>query len=124
MSIIICISGERYTSYFKEKIEYLLKEYHANYDDIKCIFGDCSGVDSDALEICKKLNITYEIYKSEWAKYGKSAGPKRNKQMVNLLDKNKDVLLAFHRDIESSKGTLNTINLAKKKGVKVFLYSS
>jgi len=124
MSIIICISGERYTSYFKERIEVLLKEYNANYDNIKCIFGDCSGVDSDALEICKKLNIMYEIYKPEWSKYGKSAGPKRNKKMVDVLDKNKDVILAFHRDISSSKGTLNTINLAKNKGVKVILYSS
>jgi hypothetical protein len=124
MPVIICISGERYTTYFKERIEELLKKYDANYDDIKCIFGDCSGVDSDALEICVKLNIAYEIYKPEWSKYGKSAGPKRNKKMIDVLDKDKDVLLAFHRDIASSKGTLNTINLAKNKGVKVFLYSS
>jgi hypothetical protein len=171
--ITICITGERYTNYFTDKITEVLKKYitqvetdyllnykvkhdkvldddaSTNYevankdidnssdyklmeDDkktnnnipvIKCIFGDCSGVDTSAAEVCGKLGIQYEIHKADWSKYGLSAGPKRNKQMINLLNKKTDIVLAFHRNISESKGTINTINLAKKKGVEVKLYN-
>lgn len=45
--------------------------------------------------------------------------PIRNKQM---LDEGKpDLVLAFHTDIENSKGTKNMIYQAKKRGIKVIL---
>ncbi len=123
-SCIICISGERRSNYFRNRIEEEINKYKNKYNNkMKCIFGDCDGVDSDAKDICIKLDIEYTIFPADWKKYGLIAGPKRNKAMIDLLHTDRDILLAFHRNIAESKGTLNTINIAKKKGIKFILYS-
>ena len=55
---------------------------------------------------------------AEWEKYGKRAGPIRNKQMVDYISgfKNK-IVIAFVS--ANTKGTRNTIALAKKANILV-----
>lgn len=62
------------------------------------------------------------IYFAEWNKYGKSAGPIRNKKMID--EGNPDIVIAYHDDIENSKGTKNMITQAKDKGIKVQIIKS
>lgn len=113
---IICISGERKKdTKFKETINNLLSVHSPT----KCIFGDCKGVDTMAKEVCDELNIPYEIYPANWGLYGKGAGPRRNKQMI---DTKPDLVLAFHSDISISLGTKNLIKYAKSQGVPVEFY--
>ena len=50
---------------------------------------------------------------ADWERYGRAAGPKRNKLIVDAAD----VVIAFPSLY--SKGTLNTIKLAKKAGKQV-----
>ncbi len=58
-------------------------------------------------------------YPADWTKHGKAAGPIRNQQM---LDENKpDVVLAFHDDLEASKGTKDMVNRAMNAGVPTYL---
>lgn len=80
------------------------------------IHGGCRGADLLAGEVAKELNIPVEEYLADWKKHGKSAGPKRNQQM---LDEGKPTfVLAFHDDIDESKGTKDMVLRAKKAGIK------
>lgn len=74
-----------------------------------------------ASTVAKSLGFKNIIpFPAEWEKYGKSAGPIRNRQM---LDENPDLVIAFHDDIESSKGTKDCIKEAEKRGIEVQLIS-
>lgn len=99
----------------------LIKCYNQGYTGI--IEGDCSGVDKISAKIA--LSIGYqekniEKYPADWSKYGKKAGPVRNKQM---LEANPDFILAFHQSIWSSKGTKNMIKQALTLGKIVWLFN-
>lgn len=52
-------------------------------------------------------------FPADWKTHGKSAGPKRNKQMAEYAD----ALIAFWDS--KSRGTKNMIDLATEKGLKV-----
>jgi len=111
--ILIC-GGRNYNNY--EKIKEIIKEIRPS-----CIVqGGANGADFLAKKSAKELKIECKEYKAEWKKYGKKAGVIRNRLM---LDENPDIeiVIAFHEDIEASKGTKDMINYAIKKGVKIKL---
>ncbi len=114
----ICITGERATNKFYNQILTDISNELIIDDKIEFLFGDCTGVDSDALKICKLLNIKYTVYAADWSARGLAAGPIRNKQMIDSLNQS-DEVWAYHSDITKSKGTKNTISLAKKKKLKI-----
>lgn len=90
--------------------------------DSVVIHGGCKGADIIAGVIAKELGMEVLCFTAEWKKYGKSAGPKRNQRM---LDEGVPTLvLAFHDDINSSKGTLDMIKKAKGRGITVELIES
>ena len=78
------------------------------------IHGGASGADSLAGEWAKKHNIKCQVFPADWGKYGKSAGPIRNQQM---LDEGKpDEVYAF----PGGRGTADMIARSKKAGLKVY----
>jgi hypothetical protein len=79
------------------------------------IHGGCRGADLIAAEVARDFNLPVEEYLADWKAHGKSAGPKRNQQM---LDEGKpSFVLAFHDDIDDSKGTKDMILRSKKAGL-------
>ncbi len=70
------------------------------------------------LNIVKRLLVKYMEFPAEWKKYGRKAGPIRNQQM---LDKDPDMVIAFHSDIAKSKGTTDMVRKARKKGVPTYI---
>lgn len=86
------------------------------------IHGAAKGADTMAGVIAKNLGFKKIVaVPADWEKYGRAAGPIRNKKM---LDMEPDLVLAFHNDIQNSKGTLNMVTIAKKKGIEVIIYES
>lgn len=84
------------------------------------ISGAARGADTIAEELAYSLDIDAEIYPAQWNTFGRAAGPIRNSQM--LLEGKPDLVLAFHDDLENSKGTKNMVNQAKKAGLPVKHY--
>jgi hypothetical protein len=82
------------------------------------IQGVARGADSIARDIALRLGMQVLDFPAEWNKYNKSAGPIRNRQM---LDQKPDLVLAFHENIEESKGTKDCVNEATKRGIPVIL---
>lgn len=81
-----------------------------NIKNIECIIsGGCSGVDKMAEKYASDNKIKCIIFKADWKKYGKSAGPRRNNEIV------KEATMVIALPSHNSKGTLNTIETAKKK---------
>jgi predicted Rossmann fold nucleotide-binding protein DprA/Smf involved in DNA uptake len=77
------------------------------------ISGGANGVDSLAEIFAKYFDIQFVVFKAEWSKYGKSAGPKRN----SLIVKRATHVIAFIA--ENSVGTLDTIRKAKESNLTI-----
>lgn len=92
-------------------------------NNVILIHGDCRGADKMSARIGSKLGFKVIPYPAKWDVFGKGAGPIRNQQM---LDDNPEIeeVIAFHNDINSSKGTKDMIEKAKKKGINYKLITS
>lgn len=84
------------------------------------IHGGAKGADTMAGWVAKQMGWDVEVYPADWAKCGRSAGPIRNNQMLDLEP---DIVLAFHEDLENSKGTGHCVKEARKRGYDVKIYS-
>lgn len=123
---VLCCGDRNWTSY-----EIIRKELEKFPKDTEIIQGCANGADKMSANIAKSLGLKFISSKdnndiinnpgfpADWKKYGRAAGPIRNKQM---LDEGKpDLVLAFHTDIKNSKGTKNMIQQAKDRGIKIIL---
>jgi len=80
------------------------------------IHGGARGADSMAGSIANEMGIEVKVFKAEWDKYHKAAGPIRNRQM---LDASPCTVVYFHKDIRRSRGTADMIRQARKARVPV-----
>ncbi len=110
MKVLIC-EDRNWDNYsiIKNYVEKLPK-------DVIIIEGGCRGADRLSKMVAIQLSLKFIEVKAEWNKYGKSAGPIRNRKM---LDMKPDIVIAFHNNIDKSKGTKDCINEAKKRGMVV-----
>lgn len=83
------------------------------------IEGGARGADRIAGLAAAKLGFTYYEFPAQWRQFGKAAGPIRNEQM--LAEGKPDLVVAFHDDIEQSKGTKHMLKIAKKAGVSCMI---
>ena len=91
---------------FKSFVDSCLAEL--DFKEMTILSGHCKGVDLMGERYAKEKDLALELYPAEWKKYGKAAGPIRNKQMVEKAD----IVIAFV--CERAKGTKNLIAQAKK----------
>lgn len=83
------------------------------------IAGKAPGVDTLAVEVARAKGLRTVEIPAEWDRLGKRAGPIRNSEMLSL---NPHIVLAFHDNIDASRGTKNCVEQAKAKGLTVKLY--
>jgi hypothetical protein len=83
------------------------------------IHGNARGADRMCAQVALDLNIPVKPFPANWALYGKAAGPIRNREMLKFLIENSTCpyVVAFHNDIENSKGTKDMIEITKKQQV-------
>lgn len=80
------------------------------------ISGGAKGVDVLGETWGAANNVPVEIYKADWGAHGKSAGPIRNVKMAEVAE----ALIAVWDG--ESKGTKHMIDVARAKGLKVYIY--
>ena len=74
---------------------------------VEVIEGEARGADTIARAVAEELELKVHRFPANWSKYGRSAGPIRNHQM--LVEGKPNLVLAFHKDLLSSKGTKNMV---------------
>ena len=117
----IVIAGCRdYNNYNEAKkyISYYLNDIRKQ-NNIVILSGCATGADALGERYAKENGFKVEKYPANWEKYGKYAGPKRNKEMA----KNCDCVICFWDG--KSKGTKSMINLAReyKKPIRIIKIS-
>ena len=110
----VAVVGSRtFTDY--DLLEKELDKIHAK-TPIGCIHsGGAMGADTLAERWAKVHLIPVQVYVPDWKRYGRWAGLLRNKDIVEGTD----VVVAFWDG--KSKGTLNSIGLARKSGKKLIV---
>ena len=103
----LAIVGSRDFNDYQLMSEFILGKFELS--DIDAIIsGGAKGADALAERFAQEYKLTLIVKDAEWEKYGRAAGPIRNK----LIIEEADAVVAFPR--ATSKGTLNSINLVKK----------
>jgi|WetSurMetagenome_2_1015567.scaffolds.fasta_scaffold883786_2 predicted Rossmann fold nucleotide-binding protein DprA/Smf involved in DNA uptake len=116
---IAVIGSRSFNNY--EYMQAILDSFTITLSDSRKLWfvsGGARGADKLAERYIEERKFGMTVYPADWKAHGKSAGFKRNKQIVD----NADVVLAFWDG--ESKGTLHSINLAKEQGKPVYIFTS
>ena len=115
--MIVLVTGDRD---WKDRL--LIKQHLSKLPpDTTIIEGGARGADSLARSVAKELGLEWREYPANWKEHHRAAGPIRNRKM--LKEEDPDRILAFHDNIEESKGTKDMIKISKKAGKPVKLVS-
>ena len=99
--------------------DYELVKQYADYklskitEQIEIVSGGADGADALGERYARERGYSIKVFPAEWEKYGRSAGPRRNKQMAEYAD----ALLAYWDG--KSRGTKNMIDEARKRQLKI-----
>jgi hypothetical protein len=129
MGRILLITGSRSLASFPQSQVYhvfdlIFKRFAFNpFEGDRVIVGGAKGIDMMMLNYMMNLGRinndaythAYDVIRAEWDKYGKAAGPIRNKKMVKICTMGAGVWDG------SSKGTEQCINELKKAGKLLLL---
>ena len=114
MKILIC--GDRnWTS--EISIRRKIEEYNPSI----IIHGGARGADKLSGKIGKEMGIGVLEFPANWDEYGKAAVPIRNEEM--LKEGNPDMVIAFRKNINLSRGTKDMVRRAKQSGKKCEIIS-
>lgn len=104
----------------REPILRELRKLIKKHGRVLVIEGEARGADKLSRKAAEELGCPCERYPAQWDRYGRGAGPIRNRQM--LTEGEPDEVLAFHENIDESKGTKNMVETAAKAGVAVRVF--
>lgn len=99
----------------REVILQCIKQF-ATDDELVFVSGGCKGADTLGERFALEFGYKIECYSAEWEKYGRSAGPMRNKKMAEISD----FVICFWDG--KSRGTKSMIEYSKKynKNIKIY----
>jgi hypothetical protein len=94
---------------------------HKRFSFTKVVTGQCSqgGYDLQVEKWAKKLGLPYIGYPADWGKYGNSAGPIRNQQM--LEEERPDMVVAFPGNNGTQDMIKKTIVWGRTNPIKLFM---
>jgi hypothetical protein len=89
-------------------------------EDTVVIEGGADGVDKMARAFALLRGMVVMEFPAAWKAYGKAAGPRRNKAMIE--HGNPNLVYAFYNSQRKTKGTQNMVRLAHRAGIEVIEY--
>lgn len=113
--VLVC--GDRWWKDLKA-ITAVLAEYPP---DTIVIHGGAAGADYFAGVAASRLGLACEVYRADWDKYGRAAGPVRNSLMLSHGLPTE--VHAFHDNLDQSKGTKDMVQKARRAGVPVTVHT-
>jgi len=111
MRVLVC-GGRDYTGHDDLFTE--LDRLHCEEGPISVIIhGDQLGADTYAKWWATERGVPHAPFKAEWGRYGKSAGPVRNRRMI--VEGKPDLVVAF----KGGKGTADMVRQAMRAAIPV-----
>lgn len=86
----------------------------SKFEITEVVSGAARGVDTLGEQFAKESGIPVTRFPADWTRYGRSAGPIRNRAMAEYAD----ALIAI---TTGSRGTASMIALAESHGLRVFV---
>lgn len=84
--------------------------------------GDCRGADKICGYLARKRGFIVHAEPANWGIHGHKAGPIRNRMMLDKY--HPKLVVAFHNNINKSKGTKSMLNFAQMYGIQILIISS
>ena len=78
--------------------------------EVEIVSGHAKGADALAEEYAEQHGLKLSVFRADWKRYGKAAGPRRNQQMLEYAMEKEPVVVAFWDG--RSRGTRNMIDQA------------
>ena len=110
MIVIVC-GGRDFADY--PYVKGTLACVHAIYPITQIVQGGARGADALARRWATEVGIEVRTFEPDWTRYGKSAGPMRNRQMAD--EAGAELCIAF----TGGAGTANMIDEAKRVKMRV-----
>lgn len=95
------------------------------------LHGNARGIDTMVRHFCESLreDVYVQPYPADWNRHGRAAGPIRNEAMLDHLltaqQRKREIgVLAFHDDLDGSKGTKHMVGIARKAGIPVHIFTT
>jgi hypothetical protein len=92
-----------------------LSRLHGLHRFTTAITGGAVGVDTFAHDWAAGMGLSTEVYRADWERFGRAAGPIRNKRMLD--EGRPDLVVAF----PGGRGTRNMVSQARFAGVEVMV---
>lgn len=110
------VGSRTYKNY--EEMKKVLDDFNSEFPIEEIFSGGAKGADSLAEKYARERFIPTTIFFPQWEKYGKAAGPIRNRKIVEASE----CIFAFWDG--KSRGTKNTIEICRdlKKPVNLTLF--
>ena len=117
MKVVIAGSRNFYKyELLKQRCDEVLCDFIINGESIEVVSGKARGADELGERYAAERGFPIKLFPAEWETYGNRAGVIRNAEMAGYAD----TLIAFWDGYSS--GTKNTIHLAEKKRLRVFVF--
>lgn len=115
--VIVC-GGRDFNDVDKcnQALDYYLRESNDKYEIVS---GHAKGADTLGEQYAISNNIELTLFPADWNKYGRAAGPIRNRQMLDYALKSKAIIIAFWNG--KSRGAKNMIDISTNAGVTVYI---
>lgn len=89
--------------------------------DCVIVSGGCKGADISGEKFAEARGFEVVRFLPDWKTYGRSAGIRRNAEMINYISQSEcPAVIAFWNG--ESRGTKFTVEQAKKRGIPVYIY--
>lgn len=110
MKVLVC-GGRKFGN--AQHVWYALHALNEDRGVDQVIHGGTSGADTLAGEWARANGVPERVFRADWARYGRAAGPIRNQEM--LLHGKPDLVLAF----PGGRGTEDMVDRATQQLVSV-----
>lgn len=101
---------------YEDYVSLLVAIHASGFKITEVVSGRARGVDTMGERWAKENGIPIKMFPADWNKFGKSAGPKRNKQMAEYAD----AAIVLWDGVGRGSGSMARI--AKALRLKLFVY--
>ena len=116
----LIVTGSRAKT-FDARIEDIMWTAATGYANVTLYVGDANGVDALARKVAEEAGWDIAVFRADWKKHGKAAGPIRNQQIADAVEVKWDPAVGLAFPDEGSKGTWDMVRRMHEAAIPVLV---